>query len=438
MALKIKSYAFSFVLLALSAGSSFAQGGPISARDNLIFASMNQVEAQQKAMADAMMEAQLMAAESKPASKILRSEGSGLTFREVASHAHPYFLLTTTYDSNIDNRRKDPDGSFINTITPGLKVNFDSQYATLNLDGSTSNKYYNQYPDSNNQNGAASLLANFLINRYTLAISDSYNNNYGPARVAASDDSTFDNTLQWNNGFMASLSRQYNRLGFNLSYNRADYQYRGAAASENNYYQSIYDITQNFTLTKKTEFSLGYQFSNAKYRHDAAISNDYYYNQFQFSLTKILTAKITGLLSTAYKKVDYQDKADYKEGIYGINFSYQPTMRTSVSLNYQFTPHDSSSPSDYSISNDILFSMTHRPAFSSKVQFTLSYEAMYLNSAKQIDPGYNNTFTFNCGLNYYFRQWLDFSLHYSNKRTAGSLATKYNDNIVTLQTQARF
>jgi len=281
-------------------------------------------------------------------------------------------------------------------------------------------------------------LTNFLISRYTLAFSDGYNNYYGPADVVSSDDTSYDNTIQWSNSFTTSLSRQFNRLGFNLKYNRLDYRYRGDAAFQSNYYQNTYAFEQTFSISKKTEFLFGYDYSNIRYNHDLGISKNYFYDQYRLELTKVLTPKITGLLSAIYKNADYKDQNDYKEGIYKANLSYQPSLRTNFSFLYQHTPHDSPEKDNYTIDNTYKFSLIYRPVFSSNIQLNLSYQAQFIDYPKQEDPGDNDTYTWNFTLNYFFRQWLDFSLNYYNKQNKGSVATKYMDNVITLKTQARF
>jgi len=155
MALKINLGIFSFILVAViflgwGMNLAFAQESFFAARDNFIFASLNQVEAKQKAMTDAIMEAQMKLAESKPSRRIEGKEKSASGFSDIASRAHPYFLLTTVFDSNLDNVRYDRKSSLINTATPGLKINFKGPSASANLDVLVNNKFYNSHPKSDN------------------------------------------------------------------------------------------------------------------------------------------------------------------------------------------------------------------------------------------------------------------------------------------------
>lgn len=426
------------IFLSLSIKSVFAQEGFFAARDNLIFAALNHVEAKQKAVTDAMMEAQIKLAESKPGQKIQGSKEAGFSFRDVVSRAHPYIFLNTTFDNNLDNNR-DPKSSFINTLTPGLKMNFNSKTATLNLDTSVNNKFYNQRPKSDAQNATVSLLSNFLINRYTLAIADTYYNNYGPAEQISSDDSTYDSNVQWSNSFASSLSRQFNRLGFNAAYKHWDYQYRGDAAFESNYSVNEGSLQQTFSVSKKTSILFEYLYSNTAYKHELDTSKDFYYNLYTLSLTKVLTPKITGLIKASYKDVDYKDEGDYKEGIYSLKLSYQASTRTDFSFNYDYTPHDDPDNTDYTIENEFKLTLNHRLAFNPKFRVSLVYDAQMINYPKLDDRvGHSNTYSWNFTLNYFFRQWLDFSLNYMNKDVCGNNVSKYRENIVSLKTQARF
>lgn len=423
----------------LGADLSFAQENVPVTRDNLIFASLNQVESRQKAVADAMMEAQMIEVKNKPAKQPQAKQQSETGFSNLASKIHPYFLLNTAYDNNLYNARYDVDSSLINTITPGLKINFQGRNTVINLDAYFNNKYYSQYYESNMQNGGASLLANFLINRFTLAFSDTYRNYYGKAEVPALDDSSYDNTIQWSNNFSTTLSRQFNRYGLNLIYSRSDHQYRPGYSFSNNYYQDVGTINQTFAVSKKTQFLFGYEYNKKTYSHTLPVSGDFYYNQYKLTLTKILTAKMTALISGTYKTVDYKEDDDYKEGIYGISFSYQPSMRTNLALKYEHTPHDAPNPDTYTITNDVELSMIYRPAFSSKLQFTASAEAQLVGYPKlYTGHEYSNTFEFNAAINYFFRPWLDFSLSYKNRKDQGSKATKYVENYTVFKAQARF
>jgi len=415
---------------------SFAQDILFAARDSAIFSTLNQVEAKQRAVTEAMMEAQIKLAESRPRIKMAGKKEGASNLGRLASHIHPYLLLSTAFNNNIDNNREQKS-SFINTITPGFQANFTGQGNSVNLDMKINNTFYDKRDTANNQNGTASLLANLLIGRYGLSISDTYFNNYGASETALVNNSDA-TQLKWRNTIASSLNRQFNRIGFNIGYNRVDCNYTDDISFTNDYAETTYTFRQSLYISKRTQTVFQYNYDTVEYYHDYDPSPNYHFNQYALSLTKVLSAKLTSLLKGGYKLSDYKIGSWAREGNYEFNLSYQPSIRSDCAFDYQYTPHTESNSANNYNKNTLSLSLNHRLAFNDKFKLSLSYVAGLIKYPKMANTGKNNTFTWDFSVSYVFKRWFDLTLDYANTRVISNTATKYINNTVTLKTQGRF
>jgi hypothetical protein len=434
------------LILSLVPKISLAQQVPFSPRENAIFTTLNQLQEKDDVMKEAMKEAQMNLLESRGVPKKLKVREKiasqkdrrvgAFSFRDLVDKSHPYLKLDTTSDDNI-NKNKEQKGSIINTVTPGLKKNFFGKGKSLNLDMSLENIFYNNRNRKNSLAGQVSALSNFNLGRYILSVSDDYYNSYlsKSAIVDVQDKSDY----YWKNDFSTNIGRYFNRIGFNLGYERINYEFENDLESqEKDRAEDIYTFTQNLRLATKTQLIFDYAHIRKKYKY----SNDKTGNDDDFSLgfSGVISPKISAIGKITYKILDYKVSDDLVKTSLAGKLSYQATERTNYSLDYTHAIHKPIIYEDYYIENDFIFSGNHRLAFNPKLQLSFSFEADIRDySRRSVEDGKkDNDYDLALELSYAFRRWIDFELDYSYHFKDSKVTDTYHRNLVSFKTEMRF
>lgn len=407
---------------------SLGQQIPSLVRENLILVTLNQLQTTEEAIEEAMKEAQLKVMEEK----LIEAKEKGFSFKDLASRAHPYLTIQTKFDDNVDSTPTTRKSSLINTITPGLKMNFRGKGRSLNLDMYIDNAYYNNRSRSNSQGITTYLLSNFGIERYTLSISDNYFSNY----ISTEELGINQVTNYWKNAFSSTLGRHFNRIGFDVGYSRTDYFYE-PKSDANDYTDETFSFNQYLRIATKTRLLFEYSRGRTKYPH--VPTSDSNYNNFNLAATGVLSSKLTSMAKMGYKVTDNKGAADTRDTTFTTDVGYRVSDRTNLTFTLKHSIHESATKSSYYIQDDFKLSGNHRLAFNPKFNLSFGYEADLKDYPKKAGfTGESNTYTWNFGLSYAFRRWLDFSLTYTNEKITSDVDTEYNRNTITFKTQAKF
>ncbi len=427
-----------FIALFFIPAEALSQQVSLSPRENIIFTTLNNLQSKEGAIMGAMQEAQLQLAEAKFAKEITTTSPRSSGFKDLASRAHPYLTLTMASNDNVDNVPQ-AKGSIYYTVKPGVKMNFRERGKSLDLNLYIQSVRYNNRKRSNSDDINLETAVNFPLGRYIVSLGDTFYSNHISTPELGIDDDLFTNYFK--NTFDSKIGRYFNRLGFDLGYQRVDYKYEKNSDEQNSRTEGAFNFNNYVRVGAKTQLLAEYHYGRTRYEHDLNPSKDYRYDEYVLGATGVLSAKLTGTFKMGYKSADYKDQDDSRDTYFSSSIGYRISDRSDMAFTYKYQPHiESTRPNSY-IENDIKLSMNHRPAFNRKFNLSLSYGADMQNYNKRINlnNAKSNLYTWNFTLTYAFRQWLDFSLGYANTSLVANIGTvEYKKNTVTFTTNARF
>lgn len=434
MEVKLITYFIILVLiLSLDYKVLFAQDISSVSREKLIFSTLNYMEEdlaanREKAVREAIQEAQLKLIEGRFVSKkeIIKKE-KGLSFSNLAARTHFYLTQKTTFDDNVDSTAQ-KKSSLINEFTPGLKMNFRGRNKSLALDMHVDNTFYNNRSRYNSQSAEADILNNFRIGRYIFSLSDNFYDRL--------DDDNLGK--YWKNTFKSILGRSFNRVGFDMGYKRSDYDYE-PLFSYNDRTEETLTFNPYLRITKKTWTLLEYAHERKKYTH-LTNPDDSHSNDLNLSLSSVLLSKLTGLAKINYKCTDNKTSGDARDTALTANIGYAPSPRSNLTFTFKHAIHEESTETGYYTKNNFKLAGSQRLAFNPKFRFSFSGETDYIDYAKKTDvsDAKNHTYTFELGLSYIFRQWLDFNLNWKHTKINSNVDPEYDKNEVKFETRLTF
>lgn len=412
---------------------SFAQEIPFSPRENVILFTLSQLQERDRAVRDSLEQAKKKLIEKKP---VKEKKASG--FKNLIPPPHYYLNSSVQFDDNINSTKKEKKSDFTYFITPGVKMNFIRGGRTLNLDMHIDNKYYNKHPRSNSQNAEIGLLTNFNIGRYLLSISDDYFSNYIATPELGIKKDQF--VYYWKNGFGSTLSRHFNRIGFDLGYSNTYYDYERDSRLTN-HTEETFAFNQYLNIATKTQLLMEYSRGRTKYTHQSASSADSNSNNYNLGVTGALSSKLTSSVGIGYNLKDIKTGDDYRDTALSAEFGYSVSERTNFSLSVNRLIHEPSTKSSYSIENGFDLSGNNRLAFNPKFNLSFGGGVDFIDYPKLTtspNPQRDATYSLGLGLSYAFREWLDFSLDWTHTKKKSNVTIGYNNNTIMLKTQAKF
>jgi hypothetical protein len=441
---KLRGYSLALIVILLCLGFKivFSEDADTAAGNNVNSDTLKQMQGRGEAMGEAMQEAQLKQLESKVETKKLAGIKGGISgFGNLLSRAHPYLTSKTQFDDNIYSTNTDIKSRLTYKNTLGAKMNFYGRGRSLNLDMYINDNRYQHVRLDNTQDNTTqdinlSLLTNLPVGRYNLSISDNVFSNY----VGKTDEfGKKVDALQYysQNTFAAKLGRGFNRAGFDINYQRINYAYEPEFMA-NSRVEETYGFNPYLKVGRKTKLQAGYSYNSVGYTHNLTPSLDSNYNDFNLTATGVLSAKVTGLAKMDYKLTNSADALHTRERTFTTKISYMASVRTSLALIFDHFIKQSSTESDYTLKDTFDLTGSHRLAFNPKFKLSLSGNVDYEKEPKQPISNKTHTYTLGSGLAYAFRQWLDFSLDYTNKRVKSNVADNYGNNTVIAKIQARF
>ncbi len=389
-------------------------------------------------MKDAVEEAQMRVLRRTLEAKRKRKDkeaGDFFSLKKLPSRFHPYLSESVSVTDNVDSRKNDKKSSIVNTFTPGFKMSLQDQKKSIAVDSHTNNEFTVNRRGPNAQSGQLDVAANFNLKRYVLSVSNNYYTNYFALEDCGVDDDEVDN--YWRDTINLIVARNFNRIGFDLGYERTYTVYEPILKESNSIAESI-SFNQYLRVATKTKFLFGYSYGRTKYEHAPNPDNSHR-NNFNLSLVSILLPKITASGEISYGLGESKLSDDTKDTTFSGKLSHMISKRSNLSLNLSHYIHEASTKSSQLITNSLQLSGNHRLAFNPKLNLSFSSGATYSRSPKK--PGYEHNdeyYTLGLGLAYAFRQWLDFGIDWSYAKTESRANIDYHSNTFTFSSQAKF
>jgi len=416
---------------------------PFLVRDNAILGTFQQLQGEKdKAIVAAFQDAQMQLLESE--FKEAKSRHS--LFEGIKLHPHPYVTWEAALDDNRDNTIHERKHSFSNRVLVGAKTNLRTKNVTTVLDINLDHTHYHNRSRSNLNGGQVNLQNYFNIGRYAFSLSDALYSTY-----TASEDWVDEDVFKryWSNTLSATLSRDFNRLGFSAGYSRVDYRYKKQyGTSETVDDHTVYDddrsdetykFNQYLKVGTKTRLLLNYEHGRTIYRYTLPVLKDYNYDDLGLGITGVLSPKLAGSFQVAHRLADYKEDDDYKRTTFTTQISYMMSMNTDMSLSWEHRIHGPGTETNYYNEDNVQLSGNRRLSFNPKFKFSYSGGVDHYRYTKWADFTKHITkYTWGLGLTYSFREWIDLSFNYDNYQYKSNVEMSYKNNIFTFKTQAKF
>ncbi|MFA5411458.1 MAG: hypothetical protein WC321_06360 [Candidatus Omnitrophota bacterium] len=432
--------ALTVLLLCLGLKAAFTEDSGIT-RESVISDTLKDMQGRQEAMGEAMQEAQLKQLESEVETRRFTGEkrAGAVALKSLLRRIHPYLTSVTKVEDNVYSRDADVKSRLTYKNTLGAKMNFYSRGKTLNLDAFLSNNRYQHVRQDNDVDANLNILGNLPLGRYNFSLSNEWNS---LDEFEDTDDDGVGDAVDivkryTQNKFVAKLGRGFNRTGFDINYKRLDYFYE-SKYSDDDRVEETYSFNPYLKLGRKSKLEAGYSYNNTDYTHNLTLSKDSNYNDFNLTFSSVLSAKVTGLAKMDYKLTNNANDEHIRESTFTNKFSYMASVRTSLLLSLERYIKESSADSEYTRTDSLELAGSHRLAFNPRLKLSLSGRVEYETKPKEAYSHKTHTYILGSGLAYAFRQWLDLSLDYTNKRLNSNAIDSYENNTVIFKMQARF
>jgi len=426
------------LVLFLAHRALFAEEAPLAYRESIILTTLNTLEyirGKQTGTRENAMLQSIREAQGKSNKGRIKKERGGSFLGRLGYRTHPYLNESVSFDDNVDSAKSNRKSSIINTVTPGLKMNFRDKKKYLALDTHINTQLYNNRRRNNTQDIQVGLTNAYNIGPYLLTILGDYFTNYFATEELGVDDNDYTECQQSGLGF--TLGRHFNRIGFDAGYKRTDNYYEHAQSSDDQAGE-VFTFNEYLRIATKTRLSFGYTRSRTKYaaKHSPNDSNS---SDFNLNLSGVLSPKLTAMLGATYGLTDSKGGSDSRSTGLAGSLGHKISKRSSLALSFNHAIHEESAKENYSITDVFQLAVSHRLAFNPRLNFSFSSQASYASFPKK--AGYtqrDDAYNLGCGLSYAFRQWLDFSLDWSQKISESNVNSRYYGNTITFKTQASF
>ena len=405
----------------------FAQGIlPATAKERAIIVAFRE-EAMRTAFQDAEMKS------------LFEDYGQKSSSASILSFFHPHASLYTSYNENIFLINDNVQNDLINTLTPGVKLILGSpeDYKTqhrLELDTGAVLTYYRDNPELNREKPYATLAYRFGKNNNTLNFDYSFKRLSGMRSSLLTDASGiidyqyYQAALDWES--------TYNRLGFDLGYNKYAYLYESDVKASNSYQEEVLITTLFFQAFPKTRFLLEYDHGVNEYFKSATSANDSRYNRLWLGVKGDLTRKTSGLVKFGYEMRDYKDGVDYKASTIDVDVSSKLSAKTTFLLSISRESRDATYIGE-GLNSGYSFSFSCNYALNRKLKADLGFIDYSLDDYS--DGRKDKTGESSIKLNYLFRKWMKMGLKISHKERNSTLANAgYKNTVYTMNMDVMF
>jgi hypothetical protein len=409
---------------------------PFTPRENTIFTTLNQLGGREEAIEEALTGPGNIPGKELAGYGGTRSRRGSISYaRDVASRVHYYLVTDAAYTDNVDSWPK-KESDFTYGFTPGVRMSFPARNRSLNLDANLDNNFRNRHAENNTQALNVFAQNSFGLGRTTFSFSDAYFTNY----IASSDFNIKKSclTYYWKNAFSTKVGRDFNRIGFDVGYNRADYRYESEHQEDDRKVET-YSIGQYLRIASKTRLSFDYSHSRTHYLRLDPRSLDANTDNFALELSGVLSPKITSSLGTSYQFADNKMEPGSRDRGFSADLAYKISRRSDLALALDYDIHREADASSRSDTYGLQLKLNHRLAFNPKLTLSFKNGFNYINYPKIIGTvTHERDYTYGLGLSYAFKRWLSCSLGWTHYRVESKLSPGYNRNTVLFKTQTKF
>jgi hypothetical protein len=420
------------VFCLLSPEFSFAQQMVFAPRESVMFATLKTLQEREEAMRVSLKQAQSRGIQGRAAAN-KNKEG---VLAGIASRTHAYLNTDIQNNSNVDSAATNRKSSVISEITPGLKANFSRKNASFLLNAYTRGLYSNNRARSNVLEANLDTLASFSLGRYSIFLSNDYFNNYlaKPHFNIKKDGYTH----YWKDTITLDAGSHFNRYDFDVSLLWESARHDTDYSLASDYDEQEFRLNQYFAFTPKTQFSLEYVRNRVKnvYKDTQALNDNS--NEYIVGLAHVWSYKTSSSVTVDYKSVDYKVASDTRDIISRGAFTYRLSERSNLSLSLERTMHDSKLPSSNSLEDNFIAVIYHRFSFNPKLSASFTYDADYYDYIKTDPVQRASIRNYYFSLNYAYKKWLDLELGYQHGSSYYNYKPKYEADIITFKSQARF
>ena len=419
---------------------------------DMVFAQLESEEkavSRKEAIDHAMKEAEQQLVPVK--TRVERDSSRGVPFWErLTTHYHPYITNILNYDDNVENSvdytyttNEGQTASVINTVRPGLKMSYRGRKWSLVGDFSYSNKYYHNFSRSNFDSADAMLQATTNLGRNEVTLFNDFTYYHTAKKdYADTDDDGFIGVGKnyRRNNFRATTGRAFNRLGYDLVYNRIDYKYEPAFEDDNYHSQEI-AFKPYWRISKKTRITGRYAYYFQELT-DVDSPDDQRYQDITMTFFNRLTSKISDEISINQRLTNFKVDDDEKYTTFQARFAYGVSPRTNLALDLSHEIFRCGDREDSYLEDAFHLSGNHRFVFNPKIKLGLGATAKLRDYVKRVSlpkERKRDNYEFNFAVDYAFRDWLDFILSYKHEINWSSLnSNSFYRNLVTFTSEARF
>jgi hypothetical protein len=299
------------------------------------------------------------------------------------------------------------------------------------------NAYLHHHSGNNSHVLDANFYTNEAIGDYLITFSEDFLTNYlasNPLGIRRNRTTFF-----WRNTINPKISRNFNRLGFDLGYKRSENIFETDYTADNSVEEMV-DFSQYFRITSKTRIFYEQVYSRTKLPHVPSDVSYSSYNDYILGLTGLLSSKISASLKMNYKLYDSKtDISDYRETTWSGSLGYNLSKRTNLNFQIIHLVHALSENADTYYEDYMSIGGNHRLAFNPKFNLSLSLSRDKFAYPKGVSFYKKKVInTWGVSLNYAFRIWMDCGFAYSYRTQDANADTTYHANSIAFSTNFKF
>jgi len=353
-------------------------------------------------------------------------------FSFILSQISPYFSLNTEYNDNIYLTKDNPKSDITNIFNPGIKFvpkeGGESKWKT-EFDIGT-NIYNNlRHSEQNSQTPYINFLLQIGQRKRILKIKQAFEKVLIATSSLESGTEGISEYSVYNTGL--NYKRTYNRLGYELDYQKTTYNYEKEFKSTNNYFDHNFGIT-GFIIPPampKTEVFWEYNYGQIEYTKTASTSRNADYFKYGIGIRGEITKKIKGVVKFGYQQRDNKEGSDYATTTVNVNLNYRFLPKDNLALKIMRQINESSYAGE-GASKENGLSLNYQHIFNQRLNsdIGIAYSQSKNNSNRK-----DNLYTYSLGLSYSFRSWLQSNIKYTHQeKDSNFINSDYKNNSFSL------
>jgi hypothetical protein len=236
-----------------------------------------------------------------------------------------------------------------------------------------------------------------------------------------------DSGIEWEQSF--------NRIGYNLGYDRSATYYE-SSNKDNNYLDQSFKVGTFMQAFPKTRFFVETQLGRGEYTEAADNQNDVDYWKTYFGVQGNLSKKTVGIVKAGYQYRDYKSGNQLNEPFVEANLNYDYSPKTKLSMRLSRDSREGYYAADG-------FDENYTAAFGAKYiinsRLNADLDILEYMHDKYESGRKDDTYSSTIGLNYIFRRWMTMTLSVTHiQRDSTNSEAAYDNNKCTLSLKAEF